>query len=278
MGSWSNGAKYSIDIVKTDLKGNLLWHKSKKGWDMFDMEVIDDTIYYCANRYDTGGKKDILFEAITSNGDSVFSRQYDFSNSKIGIYFEFEATEDNGFIFIGVRHIENFVNDDRLVAFKIDRYGKIVWEKQVEASKNMSEFRISGVDRIDKDEFLLKYYGYVSNDPNPIYTVGIDPIKKSFFTIIRGKDGKELSINEIWTDTLKETSMRLTPISKKRYFADLHLFSDTSLLGIKSGWANQTAILDSNFQYISKGSKFLQKFTMQAIKFKELKEIGRAHV
>ena len=271
MGSWSQGGGLSVDIIKTDFKGNLIWKKSRKGWDMFDMQVIKDTIYFSANNYFTEGKQDILFEAMTTKGDSVFYRIYGDDNKKENKH-EFCRTEDGGFIFLGIRNWNTGNPDDQLVAFKVDRYGKIVWDKPIAASKNLYYIGIYGIDKIDKDKFILKYSGFIPNDPNPVYTVGGSPIDKVFFTTIRGKDGKELATHRIWTDTLKESSMRLTPISKKRYFADLHLFSDTSLLGIKSGWANQTAILDSNFQYISKGSKFLQKFTMQAIKFKELKD------
>lgn len=239
---------------------------------MFDMQVIKDTVYYSANIYDTNGKKDILFAAISAiNGDSIFSRHYDFDNTVVGRYFEFVATEDGGFILFGVRYFDFFIDTDQLVVLKIDRLGNEVWKKQVEASKNMRQFRLNGIDKIDKDEFLLKYYGFIDNDPDPMYIANTKG-KKTFFTTIRGKDGVQLRNDRIWTDSLKETSMRLAPISGKRYLADLHMFSDTSIVGQQEGWANQTALIDSNFQYISKGSRFLQRYTFQSIKFKELKD------
>lgn len=273
MGSWSETGGLSVDIVKTDFKGNLIWKKSRKGWDMFDMQVISDTIYFSANNYFTEGKQDILFEAMTTKGDSVFYRIYGDDTKKENAQ-EFCRTEDGGFVFFGKRDWNTGNYDDKLVIFKIDRYGKMVWEKQVEASKNMFIFTLNGIEKIDKDEFVLKYYGYVKNDPDPFYPAGNggNPLKKTFFTTIRGKDGKELGNHRLWTDSLKEVSLWLAPISKKRYFVDLHLYSDTSIIGQKAGAANQTAILDSNFQYISKGSRFLQKYTFQAIKTKELKD------
>jgi Secretion system C-terminal sorting domain len=272
MGSWSDGSELSVDIVKTDFKGNLIWKKSRKEWDMFDMQVINDTIYFSANNYFTEGKQDILFEAMSINGDSIFHRIYGDDTKKEHAH-EFCRTEDGGFIFFGKSDWNTGNYDEKLRIFKVDRYGKVVWDKQVEVTKNMSQFTINGIDKVDKDEFLLKYYGYVVNDPKPLIIIwGGMPIKKLFFTTIRGKDGKELKTNRLYTDSLKETSMRLAPISKKRYFADLHLFSDTSKIGQHEGWANQTAILDSNFQYISKGSRFLQRYTFHGIKFKELKD------
>ncbi len=272
IGSWSTGGKFSTDIIKTDFKGNLIWKKSRVGWDMFDMQVIKDTIYYSANIYDTDGKKDILFEAISAiNGDSIFSRQYDFDNTVVGRGFEFAATGDGGFVLFGIRYFDFFINTDQLVVLKIDRLGNEVWKKQVEVSKNMRQFGIDGIDKIDKDEFLLKYDGFIENDPDPMYA-GNTIVKKTFFTTIRGKDGVQLKNNRIWTDSLQETSMLLAPISGKRYLADLHMFSDTSIIGQNENWANQTALLDSNFQYISKGYRFLHRYTSHTIKFKELKD------
>jgi hypothetical protein len=267
IGSWSS---LSTDIIKTDFKGNLIWKKSRKEWDLFDMQVINDTIYFSANNYFTEGKQDILFEAMSIDGDSIFYKTYG-DDTKQDYQQEFCRTEDGGFIFLGRRDRDTDTTRDKLIIFKIDRNGKVVWDKQVEASKNMRQFRIDGIDKIDKDEFLLKYYGFVENDPKPMYA-GNTIVKKTFFTTIRGKDGVQLKNNRIWTDSLQETSMRLAPISGNRYLADLHMFSDTSIIGQNENWANQTALLDSNFQYISKGYRFLHRYTSHTIKFKELKD------
>ena len=123
--------KSFTDIIKTDFDGKVIWKRSRSRWVISDMKVQKDTIYYLSgNVNDTEGKDDIVFHAMNSDGDSLFTRYL--GTDAYESYTEFQRTEDGGYIFACVRDRDKTdIEEDKLIVFKTDKNGKQLWERHI---------------------------------------------------------------------------------------------------------------------------------------------------
>ncbi len=91
------GSNLSRDIFSFNEKGGLQWHNRRPGLDLWDIKVINDTIY-CSSSVSTkntlGSKNDLFFEALSIKGEPIFSRHYGKDTiDEADFYFEKQMME-----------------------------------------------------------------------------------------------------------------------------------------------------------------------------------------
>jgi hypothetical protein len=116
-------------IIKTDSAGNVLWNRyigSTRFVELSSMIVSSDSCFIIvgSTRISNTSHYNILLMKIASNGDSVWSKEIDMSESGYG--FDIQQTFDNGFILTGYTNISN-APYHYLLAAKLDSIGNSEW-------------------------------------------------------------------------------------------------------------------------------------------------------
>ena len=246
--SSQTNSKAFTDIIKTDFDGKFIWKKSRAEWVISDMKVQKDTIYYISgNVYDTEGKDDILFHAMNSNGDSIFTKYL--GTNAYERYVQFQRTEDGGYIFACVRDWDKAnKSEDKLIVFKTDKDGNLEWERHIGQPTKINNIHLTRLEKMKNDEYMLNF-------------VGREGIYNKILLAKVGGDGKYiLQPKEVWTDTLHEAGLNLKAVSGNRMFGMVAYYSDTSG-AYKTKFPTQMVFTDSVGNYLNKGTKFYGVFT-----------------
>jgi hypothetical protein len=253
------GAKdYYADVLRMDQNGKVLWRKLHMGWILEEMKVYNDTIYYIANNLNTPtGKNHLLFHAMNINSDSIYSRYI--GTDAYESNFNFVRADDGGFIFVGIRDVYPNPKLSKLVAFKIDKTGKIEWEKLLGKGMGLNSFELLDLQKLNNDQYLVTF---IASDQD---------IDKNYVCRFNSK-GKVAYTKNFFTD-LHESGLKVTQVSNNRIFGMISMFSDTSGWN-KTKFPTQMVFLDSNMNYISKGTKFYDYWASLLVSYKELKDGG----
>ena len=240
--------KSFTDIIKTDFDGKVIWKRSRSRWVISDMKVQKDTIYYLSgNVNDTEGKDDIVFHAMNSDGDSLFTRYL--GTDAYESYTEFQRTEDGGYIFACVRDRDKTdIEEDKLIVFKTDKNGKQLWERHIGKATKIHYIHITRLEKMENDEYLINFVGIENQE------------HKNLMTKIRGDGTITLNNKEMYTDSLHEAGINLKAVSGNRLFGMVAYYSDTSG-SKKTKFPTQMVFTDSKLNYLNKGTKFYKKFT-----------------
>jgi Secretion system C-terminal sorting domain len=239
--------KAHTEIIKTDFEGNVIWKRSRRYWVALDMKVVRDTIYYAShNVYDTEGKNDLLFHAMTINGDSIFTRYY--GTDAYEDIKEFQATEDGGFIFAGIRNWDSVkVNKDKLIIFKVDKNGKFQWEKHIGEATKVHDIRISRFEKMPNDEYLVIYLAYEKTE------------YKNLITKIKGDGTILINNKEFYNDTIYEAAVNVKSVSGNRLFGMVAV-NDNSKPWPFTRFPSRMVLLDKDLNYLKKSSIFHDTF------------------
>ncbi len=173
--TWSFGNEQQIYVIKTDLNGKLIWEKNygsimwEVGNSIIELKNGDYAIAGFSNSPGiSSGNTDMVLLKIDSNGNQKALYSYgnqsfpnhEWANDLIELY-------DESIIMVGSRDRYNEGSKNILI-IKINKNGKILWEKEILSEKNTNEVSYSisknktgGIyvtSSISEDETKNNYY------------------------------------------------------------------------------------------------------------------------
>lgn len=225
------GSNLSRDIFSFNEKGGLQWHNRRPGLDLWDIKVLNDTIY-CSSSVSTkntlGSKNDLFFEALSIKGEPIFSRHYG-KDTIDEADFYFEKTEDGGFIFAETK---NFTIDykNQLYILKTDKKGNVEWDYSFGVNDSLYHFlNYNPWRKLANDQYLLTFFADKKNDPDP-KIIASSKESKQYLYIFDAK-GKILKKKEFGNNTIPPNTYfyEFDKLSNNNFFGNAIVYKPDSV-------------------------------------------------
>jgi hypothetical protein len=153
-GGYSQNDEGSILLVKIDNEGNLIDHKELEkdytyyftGWVGFTKVTTDGAMIFGGAVVDTSNNVDFLLIKFDINGDTLWTKRYDFAANE-GAYDVIE-TSDRGFAIIGSSEEDTVANTMVARIIKTDSIGNFEWtQTYAEDNLTLGSFIIQTPDK-----------------------------------------------------------------------------------------------------------------------------------
>ncbi len=246
------------EIIKYDNNGNLLWFNRfviNDGCDLMGVVCDDLNNIIVSGYYDNGGDYNVFLRKYSPQGETIWTKRYDFGES-----FEYVGplilTKEGNIV--GVGAIGELIDNYDLFVIKFDKRGDIIWQSRldffyndcatnlaIDSSNNIYVCGWSGGLHMPLHSFVIKY----NENGDTIWKRNYQQDFEDTGEGIGINDSGEILVTGVAVDEQNRFSTLLIKYNSRGDTISSHRFNFSPHSGM---WGSDIVLInDSNYSYIS---------------------------